>query len=87
MKETELMNEDSLKGILSSLGDRTHNINCKYQDEELLEVTTELWKLSDQASNETESEKSNVKSITIVTDKFFFTIALASLLLNLYLMV
>lgn len=86
MKETELMDEESLRGKLSSLGDRVHKVYCcEHQNEDLLEIAIELWKLSDQANNETSSEP-NVKSITIVTDKFFFIVALASLLLNLYLM-
>jgi len=49
--EHSLMDEDSLQGQLSSIGNLLHNVSCSMEDEEhqstLGKMVTELWRLSE----------------------------------------
>ncbi len=50
-EEPTLMDEDSLQGQLSSIGNLLHNVSCSMEDEEhqstLGKMVTELWRLSE----------------------------------------
>ncbi len=50
-EEPTLMDEDSIQGQLSSIGNLLHNVSCSMEDEEhqstLGKMVTELWRLSE----------------------------------------